>query len=438
MKHKNKALMATATAVVMCAWMATGCGDEETGGGGGIPMTKSSNASGQAASTAQPVTITFEESMPGKLGTELQKLTNEFEKQNPNIHVQLIFNGSYSTLEQKLTAAIASNTEPTVAQVEETWETNYVQNGLIEPLDSVIPKSTQNDLIPIWRQDSTYNGKLMSVPFNKSAYVLYYNVDDLKKAGISSPPKTWTELEQDAIKIQKKEGIPGLGLQGNYYTFEMLLKQAGGQILNASNTKAAFDSSAGLAALHFMKRLVDEHAAKVIGANEYLSDGFNTNEYAMDLDTVAAMSFINNSNLHWKVAPLPKGVTYAVPTAGLNLVIFNAATSAQKAAAAKYLNFLISVPSTIEWAEQTGYLPVRQSALTNSAWTSFIKTHPNQGVAPNELKYAYFSPRLASLYSAEQEMTTQIGNMLAGRQTPQVTLQNMANITNQALAQGNS
>ncbi|WP_367307324.1 extracellular solute-binding protein, partial [Alicyclobacillus acidocaldarius] len=233
-------------------------------------------------------------------------------------------------------------------------------------------------------------------------------------------------------------GIPGLGLQGNYYTFEMLLKQAGGQILNASNTKAAFDSSAGLAALNFMKRLVDERAAKVIGANEYLSDGFNTNEYAMDLDTVAAMSFINNPNLHWKVAPLPKGVTYAVPTAGLNLVIFNAATSAQKAAAAKYLNFLISVPSTIEWAEQTGYLPVRQSALTNPAWTSFIKTHPNQGVAPNELKYAYFSPRLASLYSAEQEMTTQIGNMLAGRQTPQVTLQNMANITNQALAQGNS
>ncbi|OOR15093.1 extracellular solute-binding protein, partial [Bacillus cereus] len=109
-------------------------------------------------------------------------------------------------------------------------------------------------------------------------------------------------------------------------------------------------------------RLVDERAAKVIGANEYLSDGFNTNEYAMDLDTVAAMSFINNPNLHWKVAPLPKGVTYAVPTAGLNLVIFNAATSAQKAAAAKYLNFLISVPSTIEWAEQTGYLPVRQSA----------------------------------------------------------------------------
>ncbi|WP_236011107.1 ABC transporter substrate-binding protein [Alicyclobacillus fructus] len=376
--------------------------------------------------------------MPGKLGKELQKLTDEFEKQNPNIHVQLIFNGSYSTLEQKLTAAISSGTEPTVAQVEETWETNYVQNGLIEPLDAVIPKSTQNDLIPIWRADSTYHGKLMSVPFNKSAYVLYYNVDDLKKAGISSPPKTWSELEQDALQIEKKEGIPGLGLQGNYYTFEMLLKQAGGQILNASNTKAAFNSSAGLAALNFMKRLVDEHAAKLVGANEYLSDGFNTNEYAMDLDTVAAMSFITNPNTHYKVAPLPKGVTYAVPTAGLNLVIFNSASAAQKAAAAKYLNFLISVPSTIEWAEQTGYLPVRQSALTNPSWTSYIKAHPNQGVAPNELQYAYFSPRIASLYSAEQEMSTQIGNMLAGRQTPQVTLQNMVNLTNQALAQNNS
>lgn len=66
-----------------------------------------------------------------------------------------------------------------------------------------------------------------------------YNTDDFKKAGIANPPKTWDELEQDAIKITQKTGVPGLGLQADYYTFEMLLKQAGGDILTSDNKQAA-------------------------------------------------------------------------------------------------------------------------------------------------------------------------------------------------------
>ncbi|EPZ48109.1 hypothetical protein N007_04455 [Alicyclobacillus acidoterrestris ATCC 49025] len=61
--------------------------------------------------------------MSSAQGKELQKLTNEFQQQNPNINVQLVFAGSYSTLQQKLTAAIAAKKPPTMAQVQETWET---------------------------------------------------------------------------------------------------------------------------------------------------------------------------------------------------------------------------------------------------------------------------------------------------------------------------
>jgi hypothetical protein len=32
-------------------------------------------------------------------------------------------------------------------------------------------------------------------------YVLFYNKKDFAKAGISSPPATWTQLESDAIKL---------------------------------------------------------------------------------------------------------------------------------------------------------------------------------------------------------------------------------------------
>lgn len=374
--------------------------------------------------------------MSGHLGKTLQKMTDDFHQQHPNITVKLIFNGSYSTQQQKLTAAIAAHKEPTIAQVEETWETEYSNSGKLQPLGPLLDPSIVSDLMPIWKADNSYNGQLVSAPFNKSAYVLYYNTDDFAKAGITTPPTNWTQLEQDAKLLTQKAGVPGLGIQANWYTFDMLLNQAGGSVLNSDQTKAAFNDQAGKDALSFMQRLVKEKAATVIGQNAYLSDGFNTNQYAMDLDTVAAMSYINNPKTHWKVAPLPVGKKAAVPTAGTNIALFKSATPAQQKAAAEYINFLISKPETIYWAEQTGYLPVLQSALTDPEWKSWISKNPNQAVAPQEMSNAYFSPRLAALNSGMKNAGTQVANCLNSGQKVSDSLNKMETAINKALSSG--
>ncbi|MCL6518040.1 ABC transporter substrate-binding protein [Alicyclobacillus sp.] len=420
--------LAAGASVVLGTTLVAGCGGGQTAG-------NTANTAGNAvgAAPAGPVTITFYEAMPGALGDELKKLTDAFQKQNPNIKVDLVYSGSYTTQKQKLTAAIAAHKPPTIAQVQETWETEYYNSGLLQPVQDLLPKETIDDLIPIWRDDNSYDGKLVSVPFNKSAYVLFYNPDDFAKAGITTPPATWDELEQDAIKITKATGIPGLAFQGNYYTFEMLLHQAGGKVLTDDQKQAAFGDAAGKKALTFMRKLVlDDKAATAIGGNAYLSDGFNTHKYAMDLDSTASMSFIKN--VKFKVAPLPGDVQKAVPTAGTNIVLFKDATPEQQQAAAKYLNFLISKDNTIEWAKATGYLPVRKSALDDPAWKEIVSQNPNLGVAPAELDNAYFSPRLAELYSGQNNVTTQIGNMLSGKQSVDDTLKKSVDAINQALA----
>ncbi|MFB5191942.1 ABC transporter substrate-binding protein [Alicyclobacillus fastidiosus] len=430
---KNKHWLNLSAVVVLGTIFVVGCGTGTANATGQAASQKS--GSSQGGKTADPVTITFYEAMSSAQGKELQKLTDAFHQQNPNINVQLVFTGSYTTQQQKLTAAIAAKKPPTMAQVEDTWETQYYDNDLLDPVQDLIPQSTIDDLMPIWKQDNSYDGKLVSVPFNKSDYILMYNTDDFKKAGISAPPKTWNELEQDAIKLTQKAGVPGLGMQADYYTFEMLMEQAGGDVLTSDNKQAAFNSQAGKDALNLMNQIANkDKAAKVISGNAYLSDGFNTNEYAMDLDTVASLSFITNKNIHFKTAPLPQGVKAAVPTAGTNLVVFNGATDAQKQAAGKYINFLISDKNTIDWAEATGYLPVRQSALKDPSWTSFIQQNPNDATGPNELSNAYFSPRIGSLSSAITEETTQVGNFMSGKQDAATTLGNMANDVNQALA----
>src|SRR5699024_6419933 len=51
---------------------------------------------------------------------------------------------------------------------------------------------------------SDSDGKLVSMPFNSSTPVLYYNKDAFKKAGLDpeQPPKTWEELSAAAKKIR--------------------------------------------------------------------------------------------------------------------------------------------------------------------------------------------------------------------------------------------
>ena len=43
---------------------------------------------------------------------------------------------------------------------------------------------------------------MLSMPFNSSTPVMYYNKDAFKKAGIANPPATWPELEAAAKKLQ--------------------------------------------------------------------------------------------------------------------------------------------------------------------------------------------------------------------------------------------
>ncbi|MCL6443262.1 MAG: hypothetical protein K6T83_07385 [Alicyclobacillus sp.] len=76
---------------------------------------------------------------------------------------------------------------------------------------------------------------------------------------------------------------------------------------------------------------------------------------------------------------------------------------------------MLSVQGTIQWAEHTGYLPVRQSALTNKAWFAYVKKHPIQSVSPTEMKNAYFSPRVATMGSGITEVDTQVANMLTSQ-----------------------
>ena len=90
------------------------------------------------------------------------------------------------------------------------------------PLDELIEadgdegKAYIDDFLPGFMEDSYVDGKIYSIPFQRSTMVLYYNKDAFKEVGLDpeAPPTTWEELAEYGQKLTN-DGRYGVGIALN-------------------------------------------------------------------------------------------------------------------------------------------------------------------------------------------------------------------------------
>jgi multiple sugar transport system substrate-binding protein len=106
---------------------------------------------------------------------------------------------------------------------------------------------------------ATWQGKLYAAPINSNTQLLWY-----RKDLVPTPPKTWTQMINDAISLAK-QGKPhyieeqGAKYEGLTVWFNSLVNSAGGGILTPQNKIIVGPSTATAAAI--MRRLADSPAA---------------------------------------------------------------------------------------------------------------------------------------------------------------------------------
>jgi raffinose/stachyose/melibiose transport system substrate-binding protein len=147
---------------------------------------------------------------PGK--SFFQNLANQYHKAHPNVQfkITILENASYK---QKLTTVMQSGSPPDLFG---TWGGGvlfqYANAGLVQDISSYLHGSwgssfDQSVLNSIYSQ----NGKYYAVPTDNGAVVFWYNKALFTKAGITTPPTTWTEFLQTVKKLQAA-GITPLAL----------------------------------------------------------------------------------------------------------------------------------------------------------------------------------------------------------------------------------
>ena len=345
--------------------------------------------------------------MGGNLGETVNQLAEGFNKSQSEYKVNPVYKGSYT---ETLTAAIAAfraKQAPHIVQVFEVGTANMMAaKGAVYPVyqlmaDAKEPFDPKAYIGPVYGYYSTTDGKLLSMPFNSSTPVLYWNKELLSKAGLdpNKPPKTWPELGEMAKKAVAAGAKCGFTPQwqtwtmienyGAYHNLPYATKENG---FGGIDIELKFNDAPRV---KFIQMLADWSKDKtfVYGGREGKSTAlFNAGDCAFHIASSATASAIDKAlgsdKFGIAMMPYSPDVTPKPQNSiigGATLWVLQGKPAAEYKGVAKFLNYLASTPVQAKWHQETGYVPVTMAAAEVTEKDGFYKKFPGREIAVQEL-----------------------------------------------------
>lgn len=420
--------------------------------------------------------IVFWHSMAGKLGEILNSMVDEFNRTNPDkIFVKTEFIGEYATLNQKIAAAVFAEIPPHISQVYETWTLKLKNEEAVVALDKYIDSAEvgidKNDIVPALLRNVTMNdGKIYSMPFNKSIPALYYNKRLFAAAGLDpeKPPVTWndfieygkklTMLEhkgfffneytnfEDYEKVHGQGSFPPRGLKntvviwGNAFisdpwSFENYIFQNGGRILSEDGKKAVINSPEAVAAAEYLVDKMKKHRFALRTSGREHQNEFVAERVAMIEGTIVSKVFMQSKlRFPFGMAAIPYSKVNTSVLSGTNVAIFSYFSEAEILAAWKFIKWFTDTDQTARWGIETTYMPVRKSAYRTEKVKEAIRKDPNMKVALTMLENIDFEPQVAPWFECRAILGKATEALVLSDKTPKQILDDAVAEMNEVLA----
>ncbi|HLY45265.1 MAG TPA: sn-glycerol-3-phosphate ABC transporter substrate-binding protein UgpB [Stellaceae bacterium] len=354
------------------------------------------------AAAAEPIEIQWWHAMTSVNGDRINKIAADFNASQTDYKIVPVFKGSYAETMTAAIAAYRAGHPPDIVQVFEVGTaTMMAAKGAIKPVyqlmkDAGEPFDPKAYLPAVTAYYSTADGKMLSLPFNSSTPVVYWNKDAFKKAGLDpeKPPKTWPETFADAKKL-RAAGIP-CGFTSAWVSWVQI------ENFSAWHNIPIATKSNGLggpdAVLEFNNPTVLRHVANLVAAQKDKSFDYSgrttepeprfvSGDCAMIDDSSAAYGlFKTGAKFAWGVTELPyypdvKGAPQNSIIGGASLWVMAGKRPEQYKGIAKFFTYLAGVPVQEKWHEDTGYLPITKAAYQATKASGFYDKNPGTEVA---------------------------------------------------------
>jgi sn-glycerol 3-phosphate transport system substrate-binding protein len=336
-----------------------------------------------ASVLAEQITVNWWFAHGGRLGEKVQSIVADFNSMQSKYKVVATYKGNYSDTMMAGIAAFRAKQHPHILQVFEVGTASMMAaKGAIKPVYEVMAESGQP-----WSSDAylstvtgyytTSDGKMLSMPFNSSTPVLYYNVAAFEKAGLDpdKPPKTWPEVAQYAKNLTAA-GYPG-GFSTAWISWIHLENFSawhnvpfGTKANGFEGTDTEFTFNSPLHVKH-VQQLADWQSDKtfVYGGRRNKGNAlFSAEEVAMYTESSAGYAgFKKSCKFPFRTTMLPywpdaPGAPQNTIIGGASLWVLSGHSPQEYEGVATFFNYISTPAVQADWHQFTGYLPITTNA----------------------------------------------------------------------------
>lgn len=363
---------------------------------------------GVAAAQDELTQITWWHAMGGELGERVDQIVSDFNAAQDEVELEAVYKGNYSETMTAAIAAFRAGEAPNIVQVFEVGTaTMMAAEGAIKPAYEIMAEYGEDwdpsrylPAVTGYYQDT--EGNLLSMPFNSSTPVLYYNKEVFEEAGLDpeSAPKTWGQLEEFARQIQDADAAE-CGFTTGWQSWVQL------ENFSAWHNKSFATNENGFAGVEgtelnitddlfvrHIANMADWQEEKIFDYGGRRSDSaakFYTGECAMYMNSSASLAGVReNTDFEFGVSMLPyyedvEGAPQNSIIGGATLWAFAGKPEDEYEAVARFYDYLYSPEVQAKWHQETGYLPITFAAYELSKEQGYYEEDPRAEVSINQM-----------------------------------------------------
>lgn len=357
------------------------------------------------AQEEEPVTfqVFYPVAVDAPIAAILEGYIGEFQAEYPHITVEPVFSGGYGDVQTAIQTTIDGGGEPpALAVMLATALYDLINADYVAPLDGYVAEMDDGeayleDFLPAFLANSYYDDQLWSIPFQRSAVVMYYNVDMFADAGLE-PPTSWQSWAEAAQALTVVEGdTTNWGLQfpsgWPYWLFQPLAIGTGQNILDDDCT-VVFDDPKVIEAVQFYIDLSAEFGAMPAGVQSVWPTA--TTDFASGVTAMITHSsgslrgIVEQADFEVGVMAYPgqEDGTFASVPGGGNFYILKGAPQEQQDAAWKFVEFISRPEYVADYSINTGYIANRASAYETDALVAYAEEVPQALATRDALEFA--------------------------------------------------
>ena len=441
-------------ALFLVTILAGSCGG---GGNGGEPQ-----ASG-------PVTITFWHNFTASNIDTMQRLVDRFHSSQDQVRVNLVYQGNYDDILNKLLASFGTGDLPALVVEGEITTRLLVDSGQTAPVQRFVDDEGYDlsDFLPRAIEYYTVEGDLQCVPLNVSVNLLYYNKAPFRQAGLDPdrPPRTLDELRDVSQRLVVRDASgnlarAGIALEIGPWYVENLLVMHGDLYADKANgreapaTQVLFDNQSMRQFFRWWRDMLRDGLAINVGRNPTGADHFiavASGRAVMAIGSSGALRSIFDAlasgqaqGVEIGVAPMPglEGSIAGPPPGDGCIWMIGSRPESEQEAAWTFLKWLLEPEQQAEWFAGSGFIAIRKSAYDLPAARQAMENYPGfrvavEGLERGPAKPETLGPVIGAFPQVREALAKAAEQMILGSKDPNQALKDAAAESDRAISEYN-